>query len=258
MCNKSKFSFSIFLFTLLSLALLPESAFAGLTGCSRTPQPGDYLSCGLNGPFGPSGPNYIECRSQCTALKNCLNNPPAGGCGTQASNLEACAPGIHDTTYPGHAPLIPPPPAPGGAPITAPGGSTIGFSPTAGCYVVAAAKSTSFVGFKTSSLNRGQTLTADDRATCPNDLVVAYEVAAFSDAGPAIIEASAHRFALGASQLSLNNDFYTDLGGSYEDVQAIAHTVGSAYGVTVRSDVVDNMNTLQDMVDCVKSAMQNN
>ncbi|MCB0353007.1 MAG: hypothetical protein KDD64_05755 [Bdellovibrionales bacterium] len=248
---------SIMLFFLVLIATGPQTARAGLIGCQSVPSAGDYLDCGINGPFGPGGPDSLECRPYCNALRECLNDPPVGGCGSESQALEACAPGVHDRRYPTHAPLIPPPPAPIPT-TTTPSGGTIGFLPGVGCIVEPAEEERALS--KESLSSRGnvntQYRTTGEWVNCPSDVVIAY-VAAYSDAGPAVIEASAERFIVDSAQLSLSDDFYTDLGASYEDVQAIGNAVASAYGVTVRQEVLDNMNTLQDMANCVKSAMKN-
>lgn len=64
-------------------------AFA-IGGCARQPQPGDGYNCdGVNSPYHPNNNNGIDCRSQCNAVKRCLNGG-GGGCQPQLDQLNAC------------------------------------------------------------------------------------------------------------------------------------------------------------------------
>lgn len=231
--------FSLMLCASMVLAWTSD-AYAGLSGCSRQRQPGDYLQCGGAGPFGPAGPNTVECRAECTAYANCLNNPPAGGCQTQRNALEQCCPGCHDTAYP----------PPGGAPAPRQNGA-VTYAPGVGCFVVGGQKE--HILGRSSVGGLGATNRALTDQSCPIDIIVS--LAVVNNAEEIARDYSALQLSLASSSLKQSDDYYKDLGASWEDVRAIGSAIGAALEVDVHDEVIDNINTIEDLTNCIQSAV---
>ena len=218
----------------ISGVLAVDAVHAG--GCQRQRQPGDYLNCSLNGPYGPSGPNFIDCRAQCTALKNCLNNPPAGGCATQTAALNACAPGIH---RPGIA-------------STGSGLPTLAYKEGAGCFLTdgGSAAVAGLVMQGETTLVRTSDSLADEKC-----IVSSAEMVLGSDSTGFIGDVVAQRLGVDRSAVTMSADLYADLGASYDDVRGIGIELGKAFSVNVSEEATKHMNTVGDIVNCAQSAM---
>ena len=224
----------------LSFVTLVDDAAAG--GCQRQPQPGDYLNCALNGPYGPSGPNFISCQAQCNALKTCLNAPPAIGCGAQTTALNTCAPGIH---IPGVAIVAP----------NNPTVATVAYADGVGCFLQSGrAVKNSYLASTDGAIaarraNQG-TISAEE---CK---VLSYEVLARGSGNTSVIgDVIARRLGVDRNAVTESTDLYADLGASYEDVRGIANELGGLFAVTVSDSAVKPMNTVGDILNCVESAM---
>lgn len=242
----------VLLLTIFSVIVIPpQDAHAGLTGCSRQPNPGGYLNCALNGPFGESGPNSVACRAECRALRNCLNNPPASGCGSEYDDLEACAPGVHDSTYPNHAHN-------GGTNLTT-GNGSVGYSATLGCYLVRQstyASAESLLNLHDDDQRPGNG-DGSQSANLPDSscVLVSYgDVASHASADSFVTSAVALQFGIAAEDVDSADDLYSDYGASWDDVQAVAQSVAGSFNFVVEDEVVDHMNTVGDLINCVVEA----
>ncbi len=244
--NRQKLTYSLILL-FFTLSLYPLTASAGLRGCSRTPQPGDYLDCSLNGPFGPSGENYVECRDECNAYEACLNTPPAAGCSNERDALEQCAPGAHDDAYPNHANGLLAPPV-----------GTVSYSSDLGCFLIPASTINSAPSGDRDHFQKSPG--ASNRMTVESHGGNFEEACAVSiDQGNYILDQAqtmvgqALAYQLGGNEApySADLDLYDDLDASWEDVRAIADSMGLNFSVDVEDNVVDNMHTVGDLIDCI-------
>ena len=236
-------------------AVIGSAQVAHAGGCSRTPDPGDYLNCAPNGPYGPSGPNFVNCLTACSALRTCLNSRP-----TPPANCSAEQTALDNCMRNGGAQPIPPGQRAG---ISLPS-VTVAFAPGMGCVLVNSGSMAS--GRKGSSLESLDNPTAQFAASqlhmaeCKLVSAVPYsqsyneqqsnEVAASSLVKRVVSER------LGVSEASLvgKADLYSDLGASWDDVRAIANDFGRLFAVTIDDDVINNLNTMDDVTNCVRQA----
>lgn len=228
-------------------ALMGSAQVAHAGGCSRQPQPGDYLNCGLNGPYGPSGENYVECRSQCTALKNCLNSrptPPAN-CNAQQQALDNCV--SAGRSLPSSGPQR-------GNMLKQGLSVTVAYEAGVGCFLVDSGTTTS------RSTDGGRASNSNEYISpiCFIDSDYAYEAyessSSPSRSSSAIKSVISSRLGVSEAQLTSDADFYTDLGASWEDMRAVADDFGKIFSVKIEDEVVNNLNTVDDVINCAHQA----
>lgn len=228
-----------------------QSAHAG--GCQRQPRPGDYLNCNLNGPYGPSGPNNVECRSQCTALRDCLNNPPAGGCAAQQTALNECvANGTFGLDSSGGGM------ASGSSSVSV---VTVSYDSSAGCVLVGSGtvareqleEISNYLETDPTEASSGYYASA---AYSDSECLIAEDLAIEVDGSHrnVVIELLSSKLGVEKARLGDQADLYADLGASWEDMRAVANDFGKLFRVKVQDEVVNNLNTVEDVVRCVQNA----
>jgi len=232
----------------LLLFIAPQMASAGLTGCSPQSNPGDRYNCSASGPYAPNQLNGHDCRSQCNALKRCVNYPPADGCEHAHIALNDClaqaqmGSGLPALTSNNHM-------------------ATVNYTPGVGCFLEASGSTnlTQIEGEmrvdRTGDSSFGGPV-ARSEETClitgDRDPVVEY---ASSHSEDTVIEVASDRLGINKLEISARDDLYDDLGADWYDVRSITGDLASLFEVHVGNEVVDNMHTIGDLVDCINSAV---
>lgn len=213
-------------FAVQGFLIAPNDAYAGLTGCSRQPLPGDAYDCTLGGPYGPGTLGQgNNCTSACKTLVKCLNSAtPTPPCANQHNNLNVCIRNARS--------------------------AMIDWSQNEGCY---ASITPNGDGTKVGHAVSWDNSSSDDSSGGYYDEPICVDA---GDGSPAVLlqEIVGDVLNVDPSEVRADSDLYADFGATWEDMRVIADRLEYSFGFDITDNVVNEMSSISDLIVCSEEA----